>query len=183
MKLSVGDNMLHENMSHDLLSILLRWAIGKYTHASMFAGLQDDPNGKAEYCTFESIGVGPTLTPMSKLLGNNVIVIKMPLTKRDRVMLAAQARRIADNPLYQYGYDDVLTKALPAALCRKFGWKHKSTEDVTGTTQICNKAVGLVYFESKIRNKLPDIIDLPPDLLLAPGATIYGGKIGQEITW
>lgn len=183
IKLAVGDILLHENTSGDLFSILLRWGIGKYTHASMFAGLQYDTSGKGDYCLFESIGVGPTLTPVSVAQGKRVILAQMPLTDPERVNLYVNAKRIADNPLYQYGYDDMLTRAIPAAFCRKFHLPYRSMRDVTRHTQICNKAVGFVYFESKLRYKLPDCIDLPGDLLLSPGAVIWGGKIGVDIVW
>ncbi len=182
-KMRIGDILLHENTSNDLISILMRWGVGKYTHASMFTGMQFEVNGRGDYCIYESIGVGPTLTPLSLSLGKNVILIQMPLSDRERIVLAIEARRIADNPLYQYGYDDMLFRAIPAALCRKFHIPYKQNEDITKSTLICNKAVGFVYFESHLRYKLPDCIDLPPDLLFAPGATIRGGKIGEGITW
>ena len=182
VKMLVGDILLHENTSFDLISILMRWGVGKYTHASMNAGMQHDTSGHGEYCIFHSIGVGPTLTPISEALGKNIILVQMPLSDRDRIMLAAQARRIADNPLYQYGYDDMLLSAIPDALCRKFKipirWIYR-----TKHTQICSKAVEFVYFEAKRRRKLPDICDLPPDFLMCPGATLVSGKVGEGITW
>jgi len=177
-----GDILLHENTSNDLISKLMRWGIGKFTHASMFAGIQTDPAGKDDYYIFESIGVGPTLTPLSAVVGKNVILIKMPLSYRDRIMLAAKARMIADNPCYQYGYDDMLLSAIPDAICRKLGipirWIYR-----TKHTQICSKAVELVYFQSGIREKLPEYVSLPKDLVYSPGAAIYGGKVGEQVLW
>lgn len=180
--MQAGDILLHENTSHDPVSILMRWAIGKYTHASMYAGKQFNPKGYDEYCIFESIGVGPTLTPLSACTGKYALLIQMPLTKRDRIVLVAKARQIADSPLYQYGYDDVLFQALPTAIARKFRVM-LHLPDPTVNTQICNKAVGLVYLEAGIRSKLPPCIALPPDLLLTKGAIIRGGIIGKDITW
>ena len=189
-KLQAGDILIDINDGKSAFSLLKRWAIGPYDHASLYLGMVRLFVGRGQEhvikapMLFESVGRGVVLRSLFEKYSDKVVVmrLKSEYDRRRIPHVLAEAIKLASDPESYYDYLCIPRFVLPRLICQKLGlpiplsWRRDPWHT-------CAEAVFEAFYRAKLVAILPrGVVPLPGDfvssLLLEE---VWRGQLSEEI--
>lgn len=171
-KLQPCDFLVNGNDGKDLLSVIKRWAIGRYSHVFLYMGelrlVVHRRQGKYLRFPFlfESNGRGAVLQSLTNRYGQEVVVMRLKAEYRKKIpRVLTEGIKLASDPQAYYDYFCVIRFILPRIICEKLhlpiplSW-HRDPK------QICSEFVYEVCYRGGLKKILPTgIVPLPGDFI------------------
>jgi hypothetical protein len=172
-KLKPGDILVNVNDKKDPWSVIRRWAVGPYSHVSLYLGQMgfffDRRQGRIQRfpMIFESNGRGCCLRLLSERYGEEVVVMRLKyiISRRRIPYIISESLNLASDPQSHYDYYCIIRFVLLRIICEKLhlpiplAW-HRDER------QICSEAVYEVFYRGVLEGILPpDKVPLPGDFV------------------
>ncbi len=173
-KLKPGDILVNVNDKKDPWSVIRRWAVGPYSHVSLYLGQMgfffDRRQGRIQRfpMIFESNGRGCCLRLLSERYGEKVVVMRLNFAYNRRRIpyVITEALNLASDPQSHYDYYCIIRFVLLRIICEKLhlpiplAW-HRDER------QICSEAVYEVCYRGGLAKILSQgVVPLPGDFVV-----------------
>ncbi len=178
-KLKPMDFLVNVNRGQDPFSVIKRWAVGEYSHVSMYMGQMTIEVEDTDYFVdsvmlrhlmlFESNGRGVAIQSLSNRYGQKVVVMRLNLQFRDKIpLIVEEAIRLASDPQAYYDYYCIPLNIIPRILHDKFGMplpvKYQRDEKM-----VCSEACAEVCWRAKVPVLPQNAVPLPGDFVELSG--------------
>ncbi|MBA7698430.1 hypothetical protein ES703_107107 [subsurface metagenome] len=173
-KLQPCDILVNVNRKKDILSVIKRWAVGPYSHVSLYLGQMgfffNRRQGRIMRfpMIFESNGRGCYLRLLSERYGEKVVVMRLNFAYNRRRIpyVITEALQLASDESARYDYWCITRYIIPRIICEKLhlpmplSW-HRDPK------QVCSEAVYEACYRGGLAKILSQgVVPLPGDFVV-----------------
>lgn len=188
-KLQACDILVNVNDGKDPISVIKRWAVGPYSHVSLYLGQMgfffDRRQGRILRfpMIFESNGKGCCLRLLSERYGEKVVVMRLKAEYQPKIpRLLTEAVKLASDPQAYYDYLCIVKSVLLRVACEKLhlplplSWQRDAR-------QICSEAVLEVCLRARVPVLPKNVVPLPGDFVTDSHLLeeVWVGKLCEEV--
>jgi hypothetical protein len=161
MILLEGDILLFNTVGNWWQKPFLKWAIGCYSHAAIYAG-----DGQI----IEAIGRGVIVSNLVENYGDRrMIALRLNVASNSSIQAVSEAKKIASSQSSWYDFYGIVRYIIPMLLLRKITGKRYDLGYCRDDKFWCSEMVQEVYHRSGVELfDDPDFFALPGDFLKSP---------------
>lgn len=189
IQLKPCDILLYVQEGKSLPAVLVRWAAGRYHHASLYIGgdfgqIPSSPGQPPIPLIAESAGRGARFTNLSAHTGRLVTVLRPQLnhSRTDKWAIIAQAIMLVSKPTSYYDFLTIARSFIPRLLWQRFPFLPINPYYVRDSMFICTELVAECFWRVCIDVLPENVCPMPKDFLDSKWLVKQGeGRIMQDV--